>query len=101
MKKESYIYVVLFIASLLFSIPVSIFIPPIWAMCDCALNYIRTGLMILDPLIIGALILFFIKKRVHDGKSYIASFFIGLIPLLIIFSILNISITLLIMKFIN
>lgn len=68
---------------------VALFVPPVWAMCKCTYNVIKTFLVFPGSFVAGLIVVFLAYLSVKKGHSYRKSFLISLICFVFIFMILG------------
>lgn len=87
---KHFLYAIYFIVSILFNFASAMFLPPVWAMCDCAYNTMKGMSMFPGSLFIAIAIVFSINQLTERGNSYTKSFLLSFFGISFLFAIYNI-----------
>jgi hypothetical protein len=90
MKLYKYLIPLLFATLVLGA--VAMFVPPIWAMCLCTYNTVKSFLVFPGSLIGALIVLSLTHIAVHKGKGLRKAFFVNLLVVVFIFSLMGFSI---------
>jgi hypothetical protein len=88
MKRISLYFVGLILATSVLGF-VAMFVPPVWAMCECTYNEIKSFLIFPGSLIAGLIVTLVTYLYVKRGGLYWKSFFRVLLYSILIFSVLG------------
>ena len=89
--KKIWFYILFLIVSLALNVIIAMFVPPVWAMCDCAYNSIKEFLILIGSPIVSLAFALFVHRRINKGTAYTDSFLLGIVASSLVMAAIGIA----------